>query len=581
MEIPERLRAHTSEMANIFVSRMSNLRGRGDLAPCFKSIHSQSIPSPLPIERGDYYAVGIDGSMEYDELFEMMLFYTCATGFKCPFTVGDRITFHLNHIERDSRLEASASIPMWMEDVSSVTGQAGSTEKELIWSAEQVPFSVMTMAELYLALKATEDPRVRVVFLDRPIYGTFSPLARDLRIVLRNMQSALLNINTKYGKPTLLDLSLALVLGSGHGLVPLRKKYLPFLVIKYLLERGDATRSELLEDLGLESEDWNLVAKRINWLTKRTGVKFLEDDLYRLRLKEEVRSYWLRMKELALKVVEHTFSSPEHPLIFRESDDWLTVWDLNTINLILIQMLRERSSQVLFVGIAKDTSASDFISGVLPYAAASALIKGSRPIPAIRHDRAFLTILSCANSGICPPPWRTLSYDACFTTLISLDTMRAARRSIFMEEQFVKAYFQLREFQGDSEVRSPTFLYDRFFNPKYDAPFLREIEVMVGNDKVRLKAYWEGEGRNPLDDFILSLLSASDNPEVLEVMGHNQLLYIADKAVKADIKIMRDLLRSVAELELGHLSRKFKLFTIAKRFRDIRAEMERSRHGGE
>ncbi len=146
-----------------------------------------------------------------------------------------------------------------------------------------------------------------------------------------------------------------------------------------------------------------------------------------------------------------------------------------------------------------------------------------------------------------------------------------------MECQFVKAYFQLREFQGDKEIRSPTFLYDRFFNPDFDSKFLKELKVTEGDSDTMARPYWEGEGENPLDNFILTLLSASDNPEVLEVMGHNQLLYLADKAVKADIKIMKDLLRSVAELELGPLSRKYKLFMIARRFRDIRSEIERSR----
>lgn len=146
-----------------------------------------------------------------------------------------------------------------------------------------------------------------------------------------------------------------------------------------------------------------------------------------------------------------------------------------------------------------------------------------------------------------------------------------------MERQFVKAYFQLREFQGDRELRSPTFLYDRFFIPEYDSEFVTSLRVSEGRSEITVSPYWEGYGSNPLDDLILALLSASDNPEVLEVMGHNQLLYLADKAVKTEIKMMKDLLRSVAELELGPLSRKYKLFMIARRFRDIRSEMERSR----
>lgn len=294
-------------------------------------------------------------------------------------------------------------------------------------------------------------------------------------------------------------------------------------------------------------------------------------------MKEGIRNYWPRMKELATKVVRHIFFSSAHPLIIPRSDEWLTVWDLNAVNLILVQMLKEKSDHVLFIGIAKDTTASDFISSVVPYTMSSGLVKGGRSLPAIRHDRAFLTILSGANPDLCPAPWRTVSYDTCFTTMIYSDRMRAARRRISMECQFVKAYFQLREFQGDKEIRSPTFLYDRFFNPNFDSEFLKELKVTEGDSETTAHPYWEGEGENLFDNFILALLSASDNPEVLEVMGHNQLLYLADKAVKADIKIMKDLLRSVAELELGPLSRKYKLFTIARRFRDIRSEIERSR----
>ena len=60
-------------------------------------------------------------------------------------------------------------------------------------------------------------------------------------------------------------------------------------------------------------------------------------------------------------------------------------------------------------------------------------------------------------------------------------------------------------------------------------------------------------------------------------MGHNQLLYLADKAVKNEVKMIRGLLRGVADLELGGLSRRQKIFTIARRFRDIRREVEGAR----
>ncbi|MCQ5363270.1 MAG: hypothetical protein NO482_07715 [Candidatus Methanomethylicia archaeon] len=578
MGIPERLKSQTSEMAQIFVSRMLNLRGRDDLKPCFRcpppAVHIQDI-----IEPGVHSAVGIDGSMEYDELLEMLLFYACATGFRCNFTFGDgRVKFNLKEVWRDSRLEASASVPLWMEDVSSVTGDVGSSEKELIWSAEKVPFAIMTMAELYLALKASEDPGVKVVFLDRPLHGTFSPLARDVRTILKNKRSALLSLETSHGRPSLLDLGLVLVIGCGGGAftIPSRRRYLPYMLVKILLENDEIRASDLARRLGLE--DVTRLGRVVSWLVEKTGEEFLDGDLHgTIRLKPRIKNFWPRMKELALNVVEHVFFSPKHPLILGKGEDWLTVWDLNAVNLILIQMLRERSRDVLFIGIAKDTTASDFITCVVPYAMASGLVKGGGSLPAIRHDRAFLTILSGANPDTCSAPWRTISYDACFTSMVYSGKLGAARKRVAMEQQFVKAYFQLREFQGDRELRSPTFLYDRFFNPEFDSEFVGDLKVMEGDSEVTVSPYWEGERSNPLDDLIMALLSASDNPEVLEVMGHNQLLYLADKAVKTEIKLMKDLLRSVAELELGPLSRKYKLFTIARRFRDIRSEMERSR----
>ncbi|MBS7615210.1 hypothetical protein KEJ18_05720 [Candidatus Bathyarchaeota archaeon] len=146
-----------------------------------------------------------------------------------------------------------------------------------------------------------------------------------------------------------------------------------------------------------------------------------------------------------------------------------------------------------------------------------------------------------------------------------------------MERQFVKGYFQLRQFKSDSAVRSPTFLYDRFHIPEVDNGFDSEITVLERGRKTVIRPYWEGKDENPLDTFILCLLSKCDNPEIMEAIGHNQLLYLADKAVKNEVKMMKGLLRGVADLELGTLSRKQKIFTIARRFRDIRRETEGAR----
>jgi hypothetical protein len=63
----------------------------------------------------------------------------------------------------------------------------------------------------------------------------------------------------------------------------------------------------------------------------------------------------------------------------------------------------------------------------------------------------------------------------------------------------------------------------------------------------------------------------------MEAYGHNQLLYLADKYVKEEIEQMKGLLRGVVELELTPLARREKVFTIARRFRDLRAASEKAR----
>lgn len=85
------------------------------------------------------------------------------------------------------------------------------------------------------------------------------------------------------------------------------------------------------------------------------------------------------------------------------------------------------------------------------------------------------------------------------------------------------------------------------------------------------------ERRSQVDDLVLLILSACDNPEVLEAYGHNQLLYLADKFVKREVQLMKGLLRGVVDLELTPLARKEKVFSIARRFRDLRAESESAR----
>jgi hypothetical protein len=82
------LRNSTAELARLFQMRMDMLRDRSDIVKQLRPLQGADLPSleeALPEPR---VAVGIDGSMDYDEVLEMLLFYVAAGGYKCRFTIG-------------------------------------------------------------------------------------------------------------------------------------------------------------------------------------------------------------------------------------------------------------------------------------------------------------------------------------------------------------------------------------------------------------------------------------------------------------------------------------------------------------
>ena len=78
-----------------------------------------------------------------------------------------------------------------------------------------------------------------------------------------------------------------------------------------------------------------------------------------------------------------------------------------------------------------------------------------------------------------------------------------------------------------------------------------------------------------VSNLILRILALTDNPEVYEAFGHNQLLYLADKAVKAEIRLMRSSLRGVADLRLGSMSKREQVYGIMTPYREQRAGARR------
>ncbi len=562
------------------------MKGREDFKALLKQPQKERwlhAADTLKLKEGT--AAGIDGSMDYDERMEMILFYVCATAYKCPFKIEEKsININIKKAERELRLTASAAIPLWFEDTTNILNPLTQTdvEFELQQAIDRIPYSLMTLAELSITLNTLNQKETKIIFLDRPISGTFGPASRDLRAMLKSGYSTLTTIETSEGKPSMLDLSIASILGPGNIYIPARPPYLTYKAIQTLIQYTEMTKTELANQLKLNDEKLNKLIKKLNEMNEHYNHQLLEkSDLTTIAIKPEVKTYWKRVKAAAEAVRTRVFEGTEHPLQLDE-ERWLTVPDINAVNLFLIYELlhQTHSKNVLLIGVTKDTVASDFTRSIIPYATHQGLIK-STSLPGIKNDRAFLTILTSVNNQMIETPWRTMSYDVCFTTLTKSGDqktpLRAARKTVFRERLLVKAYFQSKTFTTDKEARSPVFVYDRFYSPVFDEQRCKQIEVLARDGIIQIEPYIEDTDANPLDDLILTILTNSDNPEVLEALGHNQLLYLADKAVKAEVNLMRGMLRGVADLHLGTLARKRRYFYIIKGYRGLRAETEKAR----
>lgn len=585
--VAERLRGHTVALVELFEERLRGLAGRKDLASLIKPLDETPARESLRGFIGEHpkFMVGIDGSMDYDERLEMLFFYVCATAFRCEVRTKPDLVCDIRGAKRDSRLSVSAAVPLWMEDTSDVLGPGPMPETpfELQRSIERVPFSLMTIAELYLGLEAAKAERTGIVLLDRPLSATYAPLSRDLRVALGAQGSSLVSIGTGLDPVSSLDLLLAGTLGPGSLYVPARGPYLVYAAVKALLSERELSRVELAKRLRLTDEDAARAVRRVRMLNDAHGGALLEDSApSHLTIRKGVDDYWKRGFQASSSIAGGIFHGSKHPLQLPDGR-WITVLDLSTIGLLLFHALLHEAwrNRVLVIGVAKDTGATEFSRAVIPYGLVSGYVRPGAALPNLKNDRAFLTALSATNWDWISTPWRSLAYDACFTTLVRNENLktplRAARKVVSRERMFTRAYFQLRSLVSDPSVRSPLFLYERPYDPAFDVDFTREVQALERGGEATVRLFLEQQTPSSLDNMVLFVLSRSDNPEVLEALGHNQLLYLADRAAKAEVKAMKGVLRGVADLHLGTLARKRKVFSIMRRYRDLRAESEAAR----
>jgi len=576
-EIADELSKQTRDLISRFESRASSFSRRRDLAaltvPCDRMAAEGAALDFFG--RGEHFATGIDGSMDFDERLQMILFYSNATAYSCPFTVGDRISFHLESARRDSKLSASAAVPLWAEDLSSVLSSEPEIDIDLEHSLERIPNSFMTLGEIYLAYLACE--KARLVFLDRPMSGTYSTLSRDARNMLRQRENKLGRWSAD--RPvSMLDIHLGVSLGSPSTLMPTRRRYLHLALMKALM-RGPSSLTEVASRLHVSEADVKRGVARLVKLDREwEGAILLDSTESHLQLRAEVTGYWDRVLGLSLEYAKQVFARARHPLALG-GDEYLSILDVNSVTLFLLEglMQRAREKGTLLVGIAKDTTATDVARSVLPYASSAGFVNLTSPAPMLKNDRAFLAILSAENPGILTP-WRTMGYDSAFSTIVKIGAnLRSARKVVSREQLFVRSYFQLRTLKSDQGVRSQVFLFDRMFDPHSDLEGVRHFEVEERAGTTKIDGYFEGNSNSLVSNMVLHVLSMNDNPEVFEAFGHNQLLYLADKAVKAEVRMMRSSLRGVADLRVGAVTSRRKIFGLVTPYRQQRAEAEHAR----
>ena len=583
-EIANKLSEQTRTLVTRFESRLGQFAGRDDLLGALRHLDEDDANRFARefFGEGEHLAVGVDGSMDYDERMQMILFYSNATTYSCPFSVRDGVSFKLNEVKRAARLSASSAIPLWSEDVSDVLGETFDVELELELehSMDRIPNAFMTVAEMYLALRSCEA--ARLIFLDRPISGTYSSLARDVRLLMRRRNTNLARIARRTEQEVLLDIGLSLNIGAPTMELPRRKRFLQNRVIRTLLEGSESPES-LSAKLGVSDAQVKKAVKDLKKIDELSGGLLLEDSGgSEIALKPGVQGFWERTYSLALDYCSGVYEHASSPLNV-EGDSWLTVLDINTVAFILLQRLCEVAQQkrVLVVGIAKDTTATDISRAVLPFIIKSKIIEAEKNPPRLKNDKAFLSILSAENRGT-RPPWRTLGYDSAFSTIVCPSSVgdgefRSARKFVSRERLFVRGFFQSRSMGKEGRVRSPVFLFDRLYDPEYDSGSVHDLKVDENYSPATVSPYCEGKEPSRMSNLVLKILSMTDNPEVYEAFGHNQLLYLADKAVKAEIRLMKSSLRGVADLRIGSMSKREEVYGIVTTYREQREGVETAR----
>ena len=162
--------------------------------------------------------------------------------------------------------------------------------------------------------------------------------------------------------------------------------------------------------------------KRLTLFVKKSVQEgYLQEANGRYTFNPRYKDTWKRIREIVDLFGTRFFtSSIGTPLQIKNDETrWVTTLDLAflclfTLNLLIEESLRKR---ILLVGVAKDTTARDFLSHVIPVCLSQGVWK-DRVAHVATTDRMLLQAISMYHHAEVPVPWASIEYDTAFQTIV-------------------------------------------------------------------------------------------------------------------------------------------------------------------
>ena len=562
---------------------------------------------------------GVDGTMYSRPLFDLIIFFGGA------YASTGTVTFSKDQkpiVEYDTKTSAhtagiSSVVPVYINEVPDIDHtffDAAQPDElavnkplldEAIISNVTIANWIMTFAEYYLALKLASDPaqNTRIILLDRTLSAERASLLYDTsKRELWKAKSTLIGYKIDNQPIDTNDLTLGRqhIIHPDLKIPPARADYLRYAIINHIQRKGAMTKNQILTDLAIQDEKRAKRAERYLNASVSEGLLTETDDTYTINPKYETT--WTRLQKLVTTIGDRFFL--EHPpeslttsnLMKIQKDgkeQWLTTLDIAFLILFTLHLLIDRcwKHNILLIGMTKDTAARDFKRQLLPILHNEGLLKQGAITPEEHErlpntDRMILQSTSLLNPDQVRVPWTLIEYDSAFKTMIPDPQHRkghvlgARRNRISLEKTFLKTYIQLSQAHSDPLLRSNVLLIDRLAHPAYDYAPNSTIsfwnEFGAANEPVEALLFRDNTVNNPLQNLIMTLLTAMTSTSIPEAFGHNQPLFIADKLAKHHYAQFKRIADSTAHWLLNsHKLRKF-IFYMST-FRERRSAIEATR----